>query len=218
MKDIFTYIYNNNYWGGSESRSGTGSSIEQTKYLVKELKTLFNDFNICSILDIPCGDFHWMKESSALDNIQYSGGDIVDEIIDSNTELYSKENISFNVLDITKDTLPSCDLIMIRDCLVHFNFDKIEETFDNLKNQNYKYALITSFTERPNNVDLNQIGEWRPINLCKPPFSLSEPIKVINENCSEGNGIYSDKSMCLWKKEDLDSVTINKLASLNLNI
>ena len=218
MKDIFKAIYENNYWGSSESRSGTGSSLEQTSHLKSQLEKLLPEFEMRSILDIPCGDFHWMKDFALLDQIEYIGGDIVNEIIDSNIEHYASKNINFQVMDITQDSLPSCDLILIRDCLVHFNFDKIEETFDNLKNQDYKYALITSFTERSSNLDLRQVGEWRPLNLLKPPFTLPEPLKVINENCSEGNGAFDDKSMCLWRKEDLDNLIFNKITSFDLGI
>jgi SAM-dependent methyltransferase len=218
MKDIFTKIYDNNYWRGSESVSGTGSSLEQTQHLRIELEKLISEFNINSILDIPCGDFHWMKNFALIENIKYTGGDIVDQIISSNTENYKKDNVDFQVLDITQDQLPSCDLIIIRDCLVHFNFDKIEETFNNLKNQNYKYALITSFTQRESNPEIDQIGEWRPLNLQKPPFKLTEPLKVINEKCTENNGDYNDKSMCLWSKEDLNELIFNKISPLNLGI
>ena len=34
MKSIFTHIYQNNTWNGTESISGTGSTLEQTKHVV----------------------------------------------------------------------------------------------------------------------------------------------------------------------------------------
>ncbi len=218
MKDIFTTIYDHNYWGDPDSRSGTGSSLEQTAHLRFELEKLFQDLNIKSVLDIPCGDFHWMKDFSLINEIEYIGADIVDKIIDYNIENYQKENILFQTLDLTQDSLPTTDLIIIRDCLVHFTFDKIEEAFTNLKNQEYKYALITSFVERPSNADLHQIGEWRPLNLMKPPFALPDPLKTINEKCTEANGAFEDKSMCLWKKEDLDRLIFNTVSSFDLGI
>ena len=212
MKDIFTSIYDSNYWRGSESRSGTGSSRGQTTHLAAELENLLPEFDVNSILDIPCGDFHWMKDFPLLRDIEYTGGDIVDKIIKYNTEKYSKDNINFKILDITQDDLPTCDLILIRDCLVHFSFDAIEKVFNNLKNQDYKYALMTSFNERPSNSDLSQIGLWRPLNLLKPPFALPNPLRIINENCTEENGSFRDKSMCLWKKKDLDDSSFDSFS------
>jgi hypothetical protein len=34
--------------------------------------------------------------------------------------------------------------------------------------------------------------------LQEKPFNFSSPILVINENCTEGDGEYKDKSMALW--------------------
>ena len=60
-EDIFTEIFAGNEWGGNDSVSGTGSDIHQTKTIVEELPTLFEEYNISTMLDIPCGDFHWRK-------------------------------------------------------------------------------------------------------------------------------------------------------------
>ncbi|EIJ81319.1 hypothetical protein PB1_00190 [Bacillus methanolicus PB1] len=62
MKNIFSFIYNRNIWGSSESVSGPGSSIAQTKTIIQELPILIKKLQIRKILDAPCGDFNWMKE------------------------------------------------------------------------------------------------------------------------------------------------------------
>ena len=41
-------------------------------------------------------------------------------------------------------------------------------------------------------------GDWRPLNLQDKPFNFPSPILIINENCTEDGGEYSDKSMALW--------------------
>jgi hypothetical protein len=58
LSEKFKKIFANNEWGGSESRSGTGSSLDITKRLRMELPFLFLKYDIKSILDIPCGDFN----------------------------------------------------------------------------------------------------------------------------------------------------------------
>ncbi len=95
-KHIFTEIHRNNAWGGKDSVSGPGSDVRQTKIIVQELLNLFNDFNISTMLDIPCGDFHWMKDAN-LNAIDYTGGDIVEELIQENSEKYTSEHIRFQV-------------------------------------------------------------------------------------------------------------------------
>ena len=61
IEETFTEIYKNKFWDSKESVSGRGSEIEQTKRIIIELPKLYDKFEIKSVLDIPCGDYHWMK-------------------------------------------------------------------------------------------------------------------------------------------------------------
>jgi len=61
-KAVFTNIYNTNRWGSSESVSGLGSELKNTEVLVEFLGKLFRELGIQSVLDLPCGDFNWMKQ------------------------------------------------------------------------------------------------------------------------------------------------------------
>jgi hypothetical protein len=119
METIFNNIYKNNAWNSKESVSGSGSTLNQTKKIRKVLPKLIQDFKINSILDIPCGDFNWMKEISL--NIKYIGADIVDTLTQNNKK-YENNLTHFLTLDATLDRLPKTDLIICRDCLVHFSF------------------------------------------------------------------------------------------------
>jgi hypothetical protein len=60
--EVFTNIFRQNRWGGFASVSGTGSDLVQTRVLIRELPLLFYDLEVNVVLDIPCGDFHWMKK------------------------------------------------------------------------------------------------------------------------------------------------------------
>lgn len=195
LKSIFKEIYDKNVWGSSESVSGSGSSIKETRVIADILPDLFKEFEITSILDIPCGDFNWMKTVD-LANIKYIGCDILEEIISLNKK-YEKENVSFKCLDITKDVLPSSDLILVRDCFVHFSYNDIDRAIKNINKSKFKYMLTTSFSGRRYNSDI-RTGGWRPLNLMSSPFNMSV-IKIITENCPQENGAFSDKSLILIK-------------------
>lgn len=80
---IFTGIFKENYWRGKSSVSGQGSDLEQTKTIVKELPILLKDLKISTMLDIPCGDFFWMKRLD-LKGLHYRGADIVGELVERN--------------------------------------------------------------------------------------------------------------------------------------
>lgn len=200
QKQIFTNIYNNHSWGGV-SRSGPGSDLSQTTVLINELPKIFKDYNIETFLDAPCGDYHWMQYVEKSD-VDYIGGDIVLDIIKTNNLKYSNDKTSFMELDILTDNLPTCDMIFVRDCLVHFPISSIFKFLLNLTSSNIKFLMTTSFINRTSNYDIS-FGEWRQLNLLIQPFNLQKPLAIINENCTENGGVNSDKSMCIWSVDDI---------------
>lgn len=201
MRTLFSEIYRQNYWGDSQSFSGTGSNLEQTAVLRAELPRLLESIGAKSILDAPCGDYNWMRATD-LKTEKYIGADIVPEMIARNQQVYGSQTVEFRNLDITVDSLPEVDLIFCRDALVHFSYHDIFAVVANFKASKSRYLLTTTFTERQSNRDIIT-GDWRTINLQIPPFNFPEPIDLINENCQEVGGNFSDKSMALWKLEDI---------------
>lgn len=200
-EEIFLDIYKNNKWEGKDSISGKGSDTQQTKFIAKELPVLFSNFDILTILDIPCGDFYWMKNVD-LSHVNYIGADIVNELVEKNSEQYERNNLSFQKLDLITDKLPEVDLIFCRDCLVHLSFDNIFLALKNICDSQSKYLLTTTFTERRTNQDI-ATGNWRTLNLELPPFTLSKPAKIINEECTEDGDLYADKALGLWRIADI---------------
>jgi hypothetical protein len=55
--EAFRYAYRTNLWGGSESPSGPGSSLDQTGQLQQTLPELFRRLGVRALLDLPCGDW-----------------------------------------------------------------------------------------------------------------------------------------------------------------
>jgi SAM-dependent methyltransferase len=200
-KDLFTKYYNENSWSGKESLSGPGSDYEQTKYLIPELQQLLKDLDIKSMLDVPCGDFNWMKRVD-LKDIKYVGGDIVNKMIATNKRKYSDKNVSFEVIDVVKDQLPKVDLIMVRDCFVHLPNIDIFHAINNIIDSKSKYLLTTNFmwkSPKANN-DI-KVGEWRRLNLESDPFNFPFPKQIIIEGNIQSYD--RDKTMSLWSISDL---------------
>ena len=201
----FTDIYKRNIWNSRESRSGVGSTFEQTAIIRIEIPRLVRELNVKSFLDAPCGDFNWMKEVS-LDIERYIGVDIVEDLIKANKQRYGDARRHFVCLDLIRDELPHADIILCRDCLVHLKFDQALDALRNLKRTGAKYLLTTTFSARRVNEegsDKDNEFFWRPLNLQLPPFNFPEPIKLIKEGCTECNNQYEDKCLGLWRMEDL---------------
>ena len=199
--DIFLDIYNTNFWRDQESRSGTGSSIQKTRKLAELLPFLLKKFEIKSILDLPCGDFNWMKTVD-LAGIEYIGADLVPEIIQDNRIKYPE--FEFVELDIIEGKLPDVDLVFIRDCLVHFPNKIVTKTLFNICMSDCKYVLTTTFPDHVNTNDI-EMGKWRALNLEAEPFNLPKPVFIINEGLV---GDAYDKSMALWTVEDIKNSLI----------
>jgi SAM-dependent methyltransferase len=204
MSDLikkFTEIYDKNLWSSAQSKSGSGSELLNTVVLRNELPYVFAKYNIKSILDIPCGDFNWMKEVD-LTGINYIGADIVPTLVEENKIKYPE--IDFRVLDITKDDLPKVDLIFVRDCLGHLSNQNVLNALEKIKESGSKYLLTTSFTKWNFNANIED-GGWRCINLLIDPFKL-KPQYLINEDCKEGYPHYNDKCMILFDLTNLYSI------------
>lgn len=199
--DIFDFIYRTNYWGG-ESLSGKGSDIIQTQKISETLPVLLKSLGAKSMLDIPCGDYYWMKHLDL--PVAYIGADIVQEVVNVNNEKYSDSYHKFIKLDIRTDELPKVDLIFVRDLLVHFSYNDIQRALLNIKKSGSTWLLTTSFTSRGKNKDI-KTGEWRTLNLQIKPFNFPEPVRIINEGCTEFNCDYSDKSLALYKVKDFNA-------------
>ena len=203
MKYKFTHIYYTHRFGGKLSASGQGSDLVRTQIIRQEIPILIKEMNVRVLLDCPCGDFYWLQHSK-LNIEKYIGVDIIKDMIKINQKKYSNKCYEFKVLDISKDALPRADMILCRDCLVHFSFKDILSTIKNFKRSGSRHILTTTFPECLSNIDINT-GGWRTLNLQLPPFNFPEPIKLINEKCDEidSAGEYSDKSLGLWRLEDI---------------
>lgn len=198
IAELFGEYYKNNTWGDAESISGPGSRLDRTEQVRTALPAIVKSLDCHSVLDIPCGDYNWMRLVEW--DVEYIGADIVDDLIHRNQESYQDDRHKFATLDITKDKLPKVDLVICRDCLVHLSYSNIFRAFANLKSSNSTYLLTTTFTSREMNTNI-VTGEWRAINLQKKPFGLSEPILLVDDTFPSQN--YFDKHLGLWKISDL---------------
>jgi 2-polyprenyl-3-methyl-5-hydroxy-6-metoxy-1,4-benzoquinol methylase len=205
-QNVFTEIVESNSWNGKESKSGEGSDLKNTLHIIREIPTIFKKFNIKTILDIPCGDFNWFKHID-VNNYQYIGADIVESVVDSNNKEYGRENIKFLHLDIVSSDLPTVDLIICRDCLIHFPNDIIKKTIINIKKSKSKFILTTSHNWKliENNKDIN-FGQWRRINLEEHPFNFPSPVSTIFEGSIRKADV--DRMLCLWKISDLPDFNV----------
>ena len=197
-KERFTSFYQNSYWkpviGGS--LSGSGSTKEATNMIKSGLEKLISEYCISSMLDIPCGDWYWMKDTD-LQGLQYIGGDIVSEIVVSNNKNFSTEKIQFLEIDIINDKLPKVDLVFVRDCFVHLEDDDIVKALKNIASSGSKYLVSTTYSDHKKNGRIVNKDRWRKLNLTKPPFSLTKELELMPD--MKSSSVDQDKYMGVWQ-------------------
>ncbi len=201
MEEIFLAIYQSNLWGSPESRSGPGSTLARATDFLPDLVSLLQTLNTRVLVDAPCGDFNWA--GALADAVHsYIGIDVVREIVARNQRLAGQSSAVFLHGDLTIDALPLADVILCRDCLVHFSLSDIWRALRNFKQSGSRWLLTTTFVEHDDNPDITT-GEWRPLNLERPPFRFPPPRAVVDERCLHSGGVFRDKRLGLWELADL---------------
>lgn len=195
---VFEEIFHENRWGDADSRSGMGSNLLYTEALRAELPLLIEKFGFRSMLDIPCGDFFWMRLLTL--DLDYVGGDIVPQLVERNQRLYGGERRRFAHMDIVCGRLPKVDLVLCRDCLVHLSYEDAFRALSNIKRSGSTYLLTTTYFDRQSNRDI-RTGDWRTLNLRLPPFGFTPPMRLIDEQAPQEG--FRDKSLGLWRIADL---------------
>ena len=172
MRDKFENIYMNNLW---EHGSGEGSLPIHTKGYAKFVEHFLTIYNICSVVDLGCGDWQFSRFINWGDTT-YHGYDIVQSVIDSNKAKFESDKTLFHLYTGDPINLPKADLIIAKDVLQHWSNNNIEKFLPLLSK--YKYFLITNCIN-PNGKTVNiniEDGEFRFLDLRREPFSLQSEI------------------------------------------
>ena len=198
---IFRDIYLRNHWAGTASVSGVGAAPDQIQGLRAALPELLTRLRVETLLDLPCGDYSWMR-TMELPVARYIGADLLPELIGPLQAAFTDNQHEFRVLDLTRDALPPADLLLCRDCLVHLSYADIRRALANVVQDGVLYLLTTTFPGAAANEDI-VTGDWRVLDLEQPPFGFPRPLELLTEGCTEGGGRFADKSLGLWRVADL---------------
>jgi hypothetical protein len=143
-----------------------------------------------------------------LNGVNYIGADVVQELVEQNIRRFGKR-MRFLRLNLIADELPQVDLVLCRDCVVHFSSGDTFKALRNICRSKSTYLLTTTFASHGSNEDI-PTGLWRPLNLEALPFCLPKPLQIIKEECPLDGGKHSDKSLGLWRIEDVEKAVTKR--------
>jgi len=189
----FRFIYRHRMWG-SESASGPGSTLFGTRVIREALPTIIERFGVRSIADVPCGDWHWMQQVD-LSKVDYTGGDLVPELVEEIAARFGGPNRQFVTLDLRSSPLPKVDLFLCRDALFHFSNRDACAALANIRASGSRLLLSTTWTDGVQHNRNIRTSRWRRIDLRLPPFNLPEPL----ETFPELHPTEPARAMCLWR-------------------
>jgi hypothetical protein len=209
MREELQKVFEHRDWSrGTEgvSKSGFNASLRATKRLRAALPRLFETYQIKRFADAPCGDFFWMQHID-LSGIEYWGWEISNTLNGFNQQ-FASETRHFALGDITSDTLPAVDMLMVRDCLVHLTFDMRWAFFENFVASNIEWLLITSWI-KPENRWVYKNGGEKSFNMQAAPFCFGAPREFILETADtlpvgeENNPETLHRGMGLWHRDSI---------------
>lgn len=171
-EDIYRQIYATDHWQGG---SGPGSTADASAEYRRIVQRLLASTEIRRVLDVGCGD--WQVGSLlGWSGIDYTGVDVVEEVIAANTARFGSPRVHFEVADARTGQLPPADLLLVKDVLQHWPTADVQRFLSGTLPR-YRYALITNdiasthFTGQLNQ-DI-EMGSWRTLDLQAPPFDLA---------------------------------------------
>jgi len=212
IEQIFTDLYHSEVWenvDGTQTRSGLGSTLEYSKCIRDILTSMLTDYSIKSIVDASCGDWNWMSTIQYRIKCNYVGIDVVPEIIDRNTKLFSNDRFKFVKTDALSyfKTLPnkSVDLILFRNTAEYldetYNLEFIREA-----RRVCRYLLMSTTDTCKENKNVDKVGCYRPINLKLPPYSDLLNSSIVESKYDGPIKIHCDEMRILFCKFGEDVV------------
>jgi hypothetical protein len=209
---VFTEIYEHNLWGEAESRSGAGSTLAYTANIRAALPGVMVRHGLTTILDAPCGDFHWMQTVQFAADVRYVGGDIVAAMAADLARKHAGPGRQFLQLDITKGPFPDHDLWFSRDCWFHLSYRDTARAIRAFLASTGRYALVSTHIkdgEKPSvNKDIST-GDARAIDLLSAPYGFCEPLERIDDWVAP----FHPRIMGLWSKDQIAAGAASLLAA-----
>ncbi|CAN5280040.1 hypothetical protein BH10PSE2_BH10PSE2_20700 [soil metagenome] len=192
-KARFTTLFERERWVSEESASGPGSdrSSGSVRHALMILEAVTTRFGVRSIADMPCGDVNWIGEYlSAHPHVDYVGYDIVEPLIAQNRTAYPERR--FEVLDITRQTPPTADLVFSKDLVNHLVEADVWAALERMVASGATWIMVTSNAECDRNVELDLMTprSSRPLNLRVAPYHFPEPV-------------FEDHYLPMWRTADL---------------
>jgi methyltransferase family protein len=196
VEEEFSRIIASGRWGSPETPCGPGSTLRACEAILDRLPEWIRAHRVASIIDLGCGDFHWMSRVD-LAGVEYDGHDVVRGLIEENRARHGAPNVRFHHSDILGLAVPRADLVLCKDVLTHLPTAMALAALGCILRSGGRLLAATTAAcgagrERPQ----IPVGGFAPVDLEAPPFSLGPPLDAVEVPRAPGN---PRKLLALWR-------------------
>jgi Methyltransferase domain len=184
LQETFSEIYLQKTWGGEsvDFFSGDGSHDPHlVSVYVAAVRQFLAGFNVkVPVVDLGCGDFNVGRQLTSYVSY-YVACDVVSQLIERNRARFAEPHLVFRCMDITKDPLPSGEVVFLRQVLQHLSNREILQVIAKLSA--YKFLVLTEHLpanpvfapnlDKPHGAGIRLgRGSGSGVVLTSPPFNL----------------------------------------------
>lgn len=174
--------------GLPETKCGLGSTLRFTEGLRVTLPAMLRTLGVKRLLDAPCGDLNWISKTDLSMLDEYIGIDNDEEMIKTARAARwdnPPRSIELEAADLL-DCHVTCDAVLCRDFFQHITLNQISCVLGGLQAQ----WLFATNHDCEENVEIDRVGGFRPINLRLPPFSFPPECALIYDG--------DERDLAIW--------------------
>jgi len=181
-EEVFGRLVDTYGWcpGDRETPCGEGSFLAAVRPIVEVMPKWFREYGIRSVVDVGCGDFHWMRDVS-FDGMEYDGYDLLPKFVDGLRETHGRQNVRFHQANALEVDLPQADLCICKDVINHYPVSDGLRIMEKIKASSRYFAAIAFPGNQDKDGDI-PLGKYWYIDFAIPPFNLGAPIASVDAN------------------------------------
>lgn len=188
LAETFDAVYRENAWGGTESRSGPGSSMEATTNVRFWLQRMYESLSFDSVLDIGCGESTWWPWPKGF-GPRYLGLDVSEEALSRNPwrrhESTARGHQAALVMPREADLEPA-DMVILRHVIQHLPIEEGSKLLERVPRPTWLLATTYIQGTHREGFDLSldtvaRGGGYFP-DMTAPVFRLGQPQVLIRDN------------------------------------
>ena len=174
------------------------SSTKHTGEIFKDLDVFFARYGISSMFDAGCNDAVWIKNLRL--KLKYQGGDISATAI---KRAHVLTDLDVTLHDITLDPIPSCDVLWIRDVMIHLSDADRKRVLTNWLSSSIPWLMMTQIDGVSNKDILYAEGNFpfSETNWYAEPWCFPLGTDKIYEM-----GSSSSRKMELWHRDQIQNL------------